>query len=275
MNRLFGRRAGRAFGKWSSICLFGGLAAVVALGGRAPHAAEITSAERAKPTERSDSSRFSWRSLSAAERRALHPLEGEWGGLDLARRQKWLEIADRFPTLSASDQERAQERMAQWAQLSPEDRGKARMLFQEAKQVSPSDRGSKWEAYQSLPEEARQQLGERAVDTRREAARGPESRRSNAASDARVGSGRKSNLVPNPAFAAPPVAVAPTVTQAGPGATTSLMSTRPEPPRHQHTGLPKIAATPIFVDQATLLPKRGAQAAETRSPTASAPVPRP
>jgi hypothetical protein len=71
----------------------------------------------------------------------------------------------------------------------------------------------------------------------------------------------KSNIVPNPGLAAPPKPVAPTVVQAKPGATTSLMSDRRAPPSHQQTGLPKIAATPGFVDSTTLLPKRGPQGA--------------
>jgi hypothetical protein len=79
----------------------------------------------------------------------------------------------------------------------------------------------------------------------------------------------KSNLVPNPSFAASPKQVEPTVTRAGPGATTTLMSKRPLPPSHQQTGLPKIAATPEFVNKATLQPKRGPQAAATRSARAS------
>ncbi|TXC65911.1 hypothetical protein FSC37_07780 [Piscinibacter aquaticus] len=49
--------------------------------------------------------------------------------------------------------------------------------------------------------------------------------------------------------------------QAAPGATTSLISKRPTPPAHQQPGLPKIAASPGFVDKQTLLPQRGAQGA--------------
>jgi hypothetical protein len=85
----------------------------------------------------------------------------------------------------------------------------------------------------------------------------------------------KSNIVPNTAFAAPPKPIAPTVMQAQPGATTTLISKHPTPPAHQQTGLPKIAGTPEFVDKSTLLPRRGPQAAATRSAGASAPVQRP
>jgi hypothetical protein len=61
------------------------------------------------------------------------------------------------------------------------------------------------------------------------------------------------------------------VVQAQPGATTTLITKRPVPPTHQQTGLPKIAATPEFVDKATLLPQRGPQGAATRSAAASDP----
>ena len=53
--------------------------------------------------------------------------------------------------------------------------------------------------------------------------------------------------------------------------TASVITKRPVPPAHQQTGLPKIAATPEFVDKATLLPQRGPQGAATRSAAASEP----
>jgi hypothetical protein len=39
------------------------------------------------------------------------------------------------------------------------------------------------------------------------------------------------------------------------------MNQHPTPPRHQQAGMPKIAATPGFVNDATLLPQRGPQGA--------------
>jgi len=55
--------------------------------------------------------------------------------------------------------------------------------------------------------------------------------------------------------------VAPTVIQARPGATTTLMTTAAEPPAHHRPGQPKIAAKPGQVDRSTLLPQSGPQAA--------------
>ena len=164
-----------------------------------------------------------------------------------------------------------QARMSEWTKLSPQERGAARLNFQEAKQLPPQDRQARWDAYQALPPEKRRELAERAQPS-------PDASRKNGAAVPRNGEAKagrdapqaKSNIVPNPAYAAPPKPVAPTVLRAGPGATTTLMSKRPAPPSHQQTGLPKIAATPEFVNKSTLLPQRGPQAAATRAPAAAA-----
>lgn len=201
-----------------------------------------------------------WQDLSAAQRSALGPLERDWSGIDAQRKQKWLEIAARYPSLPPAEQQRISERMTEWAKLSPQERGQARQNFQEARQLTPQERQSRWEAYRSLPEEERRQLA---------TAKPPAARPAAGSSPIQV----KSNIVPNPADAPPPRPVAPTVVKAAPGATTSLIDKRPEPPKHQQPGLPKIAASPGLVDKATLLPQRGPQAAAVR-PAGSASAPR-
>jgi hypothetical protein len=50
---------------------------------------------------------------------------------------------------------------------------------------------------------------------------------------------------------------------------------RAQPPAHQQTGLPKIAATPGFVDPVTLLPRRGPQGAAAVEVPAPAPAAKP
>jgi hypothetical protein len=209
-----------------------------------------------------------WSELSAAQRTSLKPLERDWSTLEGDNKQKWIEVAGRIPGMPPAERERVQARMTEWARLSPKERGQARMAFQQAKQVAPQDRQAQWEAYQALPVEQRRQLQARAVPPPPSASKPVVVQRADKPQ-------AKSNIVPNPAFAAPPKAVGPTVVQAAPGATTNLMSKRPAPPAHQQTGLPKIAATPGFVDKTTLLPQRGPQAAATRSAAASAPVQRP
>jgi hypothetical protein len=205
-----------------------------------------------------------WQQLSSAQRSALKPLEREWGGIDGTRKQKWIEIAGRFPTLPEAEQDRIQARMAEWAKMSPQQRGQARLNFQEANQVAPQDRRARWDAYQSLPAEQKRQLAaQAAAQAPRPAASGvraPTLPRSGTAD--RIDAVQlKSNIVTTPSYAAPRKAVAPTVVQAQPGATTTSISKRPTPPSHQQTGLPKVAATPGLVDRETLLPQRGAQGA--------------
>jgi hypothetical protein len=207
-----------------------------------------------------------WQELAASHRAALKPLEAQWNTISADQKQKWVELAARFPALSPDERSRVQGRMAEWAQLSPRERGQARINFQEAKQVSPQDRQAQWEAYQALPAEQKRQLAARAEPLPKVNPLRPNL----SAALADEAPAAKSNIVPNPAHAQPLRQVAPTVVQAQPGATTTLITKRPVPPAHQQTGLPKIAATPEFVDKATLLPQRGPQgAAATRSAAAS------
>jgi hypothetical protein len=201
-----------------------------------------------------------WQSLTAQQRTALAPLQADWNGIDADRKSKWLEIAGRFPRLPADEQQRLQGRMSEWTRLSPSERARARLNFQETKQISPQERQARWQAYQALPEPERKALAQRASPgtAQKSADRPP----AGASADARG----KRNMVANPSLTArPPKAVAPTVVQAAPGATTTLVTRQPAPPAHQQTGMPKIAATPGFVDRSTLLPKRGPQGAATRS----------
>jgi len=217
-----------------------------------------------------------WSELTPTQRATLKPLERDWSEIDPDRKQKWIEIARKMPGMPSDERTRVEARMTEWSRLSPEQRGRARIGFQESKQVPPQDRQAQWEAYQALSAEQKRQLAAKAVPPPPPASRpaGPRVDRADRANGASAQA--KSNIVPNPTFGAQPKPVAPTVVQAQPGATTTLMSKRPAPPAHQQTGLPKIAATPEFVDRTTLLPQRGAQgAAAKHAAGASAPVQRP
>lgn len=203
-----------------------------------------------------------WSELKPAQQLALRPLEREWSTIDTRSRQKWLLLAARFPSLNPTEQARIQERMSAWTRLTPRERGEARLNFQEAKQLPATDRQARWKAYEALSPEQKVQLAERAAPHR---GAEPPARPASAALRADKPSAQvKSNIVPNPTFGTPPKTVAPTVVQARPGATTSLITKRPAPPSHQQTGMPKIAATPEFVNKATLLPQRGPQGAAVR-----------
>lgn len=214
-----------------------------------------------------------WSDLKAAQQVALKPLENEWPEIDARSKKKWVELSTRFHKLTPAEQARVQDRMAEWAKLTPRERGEARMNFQEAKQLPARDREARWKAYEALSSEQKQQLAARAAPAA-EVVR--KANTAGARNDRAMRDGApqaKSNIVPNPGFAAPPKAITPTVVQARPGATTTLITKRPNPPRHQQTGMPKIAATPEFVNKETLLPRRGPQGAATRSAIAPATEP--
>ncbi len=206
--------------------------------------------------------RVAWARLNPAQQQALDPLQAEWASLSAERQAKWLEVASRFATMNAAERQRLHARMAEWVRMTPEQRRRARLQFQQARRVSPEDRQAAWKAYQALPEAERQRLAEQRVR--------PAARPAASASAPRA----KSNVVQS-APAAPQRAAATALHQARSGATTSPMNQTPLPPATIQHGLPKIAATPGFVDPATLLPRRGPQgAAVVRSaPAASAPRP--
>jgi hypothetical protein len=260
---------------WAALALalsLGGAANVHAQSRPAP--APSAAASRPGKTEQGPA----WSTLKPGQREALKPLERDWASFDSLGKRKWLEIAARYPAMPPEEQVRLQARMTEWARLTPQERGQARLHYQEAKQVPPQDRQASWEAYQALPPEERRELANRAAPA-------PAGASGHAKAAARAASAApsvaqpqdllhaKTNTVPDPALAARPKPVAPTVVQATPGATTTLISRPQTPPAHQQSGMPKIAATPEFIDKKTLLPQAGAQSA--RQAAASAPPTRP
>lgn len=220
-----------------------------------------------------------WHQLTPRQQQVLQPLRDHWAQMDDISRDKWLGVAERYPKLGAAEQARVRERMAQWSDITPKERGEARLRFQQSRQLSPDERQKKWEAYQSLPKEDRDDLQRQAVRRAkpvfladkmvgpREAQQAFAVKRNAAA----VQTERKTNMVPTPNGSANnAAAVAPTVVKAGPGATTNLVTQRPSPALHQQSGLPKIAATKGFVDPVTLLPQRGAQSVGMATPSTTA-----
>ena len=163
--------------------------------------------------------------------------------------------------------------MTEWVKLTPAERTQARLRFEEARELPAPDRTARWHEYQALSPEQRALLAARAA-----AASAPRDGTSHTTRAARDSKEAKANLVPNPTFTQLPRPVSPTLVQAAPGATTTLMTRRPAPPPHQQGGMPKIATTPEFVQRSTLLPQRGPQAAAvvagstSPAPRAHAPV---
>jgi hypothetical protein len=221
------------------------LAAAAAL----PAAAQLRST---KPT---------WAALTPAQQQALAPLQGSWEQMDAPRRQKWLEVAERFPRMPMDERQRVRERMASWAALSPTERAQARLQFQESRQLSAEEKQAKWQEYKALSEDERKRL---ALDAKQR----------NGVRPVAPASAAKQNIVavaPSPA----PRSVAPTMVQNKPGVSTNTIATKTAPPAHHQPGLPKIVATPAFVDPKTLLPRRGPQGAAMRTAASTDPTRQP
>jgi len=209
---------------------------------------------------------LTWSQLSPVQREALAPLSSKWDSLGDVQQQKWVVLASRLPGMSNADRDRVRARMAEWARMTPAERGRARQNLPETRLAAGPDRQALWEAYNALPPEQRDELAQRANPAaKRAAAKAPGTATSAAAPVV------KSNLVkvPRPADAPSP-RVTPTIVQAKPGATTTLMTSRSPPPSHSQPGLPKIVASEGFVNPATLLPRRGLQGAAATPPLASA-----
>ena len=141
------------------------------------------------------------------------------------------------------------ERMRAWARSSPAERQQARIAFHAAQQMAAGQRQAKWEAYQALPPEKRQELAAKAAQKLKAK---PLARHVAANESPQP----KSNLVPAVLTAQPIKVVAPSILQAKPGATTVFITQMKTLPAHQQAGQTKVYADPDLVDSKTLLPKR-------------------
>lgn len=196
-----------------------------------------------------------WSLLPEKDRLILAPLEEDWSELSSDQRLKWLDLAQRFPTLGSEERQRVQARMVEWARMSPIERGTARLNFQEIRQLPNRDRLERWEAYQDLAPAERKELAQRAQSAAPTAATVPRLES--------VSPVPKSSAVATEAVAAASTSAKPvggTVVQAPLGATTTLVTRLPTTPPSPSPAGPKIAATPDVVDPATLLPQARAAA---------------
>ncbi|MFT3821015.1 MAG: DUF3106 domain-containing protein [Rubrivivax sp.] len=233
-------------------------ALLLSLGLAAPLAAQLAPASpKAQAAAPASAGGPAWNELKPAQQAALAPLKDHWAGIDANRKTKWLAVAQRFGTMTPAERQRTQTRMAEWAALTPGERGRARQNFQELRGLRTDDRRAMWEAYKALPPDKKRELAQRA----RPATVAPRPADGSASGSA----GRRVAPVAQAQMTVRPVT--PTVLQAKPGASTTLVTkSSPTPPAHHQPGLPKIAATEGFVNPSTLLPSRGPQGAATLVP---------
>jgi hypothetical protein len=104
-----------------------------------------------------------WRSLTPAQQLALQPLQAEWDQMDGLRKQKWLQLANRFTSMKPEEQQRVQERVREWAKLTPAQRELARETYARARKIAPDQKTASWESYQQLPDEQKKKLAASAA----------------------------------------------------------------------------------------------------------------
>ena len=133
-----------------------------ALAQPAPQPGSPTPAKKAsKAPAAKKNVRPAWAELTAEQQQVLAPLKNDWDTLEVERRQKWLQIAKRYPKMKQLEQERVQRRMQVWANLSPEQRRQARENYKRLVKAPRPEKKSlreQWAEYQALPPHERESL---------------------------------------------------------------------------------------------------------------------
>ena len=196
----------------------------------------------------------SWAALTVAQQTTLAPLKADWDSIDPTRKAKWLEVAAKFHTMPQAERERVQTRMTDWARLTPAQRGQTRLQFQEARTINPAERQARWAEYQALAPDQRLALQSKSPVAAPKVPAAP--------TPARPGQAQLSAAQPaakpagKPALTAATKAVSPTLVQANPGVTTTLITRPATPSRVDKPGLRgSVIALPANIDRATLLPR--------------------
>jgi hypothetical protein len=253
----------------ASLIAVASLAASAASAAQAEYAGPSTTPVQAKP----EAGGPRWSELNPAQRKVLAPLTGDWDSLDARSKERWIDVAGRFPKMPADEQQRANQRMGEWAHMSVAERTQARMNFQATRSLTKEEREARWKAYQALPDEKKRELAAKRVAGPASAASASLALAQHRHAPPALGTVQPKNNVIGPA--APLHTAAGSAPQAGsqhPGVTTTLLTHRPSPPAHQHEGAPKIATGPNAVDRTTLLPKHTTVAAVGTAASAPASV---
>lgn len=162
-----------------------------------------------------------WKDLSLPQQVALDPLKTEWDRMEAVRKQKWLEIANRYASMKPDEQQRVHERMRAWLKLTPEERRLARENYTLSKKIGKDQKSAQWEQYQQLPEEEKKKLADAAATKKQVTNLPPKAQpktiapiKKNASAVCAAGTLKNPNsagpaCIPAPAIAAPPPTPAP------------------------------------------------------------------
>lgn len=182
-----------------------------------------------------------WHELTAAQQQALKPLVSTWGLISEGHKRKWLAISQNFASLPVAEQTRMHGRMTEWAALTPSERTQARLNYAGVRELPVEERLAKWQAYQALTTEQRQQLTASGGPTK-------------------------------------PVGAAPAVRPVAPQKLTALPQTTLPPGEANQGGshhTPRIAVSPRQIDRNTLLPQPVVVQVHVPSPSVTVPQPVP
>jgi hypothetical protein len=106
-----------------------------------------------------------WSALNEDQRLVLAPLEEDWSSLTAARQKKWVEVANRYPSMTDNDKNTLQSRMSEWASLSTKQRQRARDNYLRILNISPEKKAAAWESYQQLSDEDKKLLAQKRAQT--------------------------------------------------------------------------------------------------------------
>ena len=108
-----------------------------------------------------------WSELSQSQQEALQPLASEWDTFEHLRKQKYLNMAKLYSSMTADEQQRMHEKMRDWIKMTPAQREVVRENYTRSKKIESSNKSAQWEQYQQLPEEQKQKLAAEAAVKKR------------------------------------------------------------------------------------------------------------
>jgi len=109
------------------------------------------------PEKKSDGT---WEGLRTEQQKILAPLESDWDYMLPESRKKWIQVANLYPKMSETDQQRLQSRMTSWSNLSQKDRRIARENYLSSLKFPAEKKAEAWSAYQKLSDEQKKKLAQ-------------------------------------------------------------------------------------------------------------------
>lgn len=149
-----------------------------------------------------------WEGLKPGQQKILAPLEDDWDYMLPDSRKKWMQVANLYPKMSETDQQRLQSRMMGWSNLSQKDRRLARENYLSSLKFPAEKKAEAWSAYQKLSDEQKKKLAQAEVNKKKPTAM-------NAPTLQQHPIKQQSNLSPPPAATSVPASESP-VTNSSP-----------------------------------------------------------